>query len=432
MSGSRASQSRQNMPVAERGVPSRARSSTAPAAGAGYTITHAGRQIRFGPVVFWIAVGSVVVMAGWSAATATYFAFRDDVLRGLIARQTEQQFAYEDRLAELRAQIDRTTSRQLLDQEQFERKLEELARREATLESHATALGGIADSTPTGSIRGTSRGSDASGAKPSPAGDALAAPRRPDHGASIEPFRAPASGKRDAHVAVNARLDSIEASLDRVEKRQAVALREMEERYQGKARKLRSVLAELGLKLGPPPPASGGPFVPVKLAGDAHDFERALSRINLARTQADQLSHALVSAPLRKPVSGEIDTTSNFGVRMDPFLHVPAMHTGIDFRGELGEPIHATAAGTVTAAGWSGGYGKMVEIDHGNGLATRYGHLSQIDLYVGDKVRIGDIVGRLGSTGRSTGPHLHYETRIDGEAVDPQKFLNAGAKLFGD
>jgi murein DD-endopeptidase MepM/ murein hydrolase activator NlpD len=418
------------MPVAERGAPSRARSSTAP--GAGYTITHAGRQIRFGPVAFWIAVGSVVVMAGWSAATATYFAFRDDVLKGLIARQAEQQFAYEDRLAELRAQIDRTTSRQLLDQEQFERKLEELARREATLESHATALGGIADSTPTGSIRGTSRGADASGAKPSPAGDALAAPRRPDHGVSLEPFRAPAGGKRDAQVAVNARLDSIEASLDRVEKRQAAALREMEESYQGRARTLRGVLAELGLKLGPPPAASGGPFGPVKLAGDAHDFERALSRVNFARTQADQLSHALVSVPLRKPVSGEIDTTSNFGVRVDPFLHVPAMHTGIDFRGELGEPIHATAAGTVTAAGWSGGYGKMVEIDHGNGLATRYGHLSQIDLYVGDKVRIGDIVGRLGSTGRSTGPHLHYETRIDGEAVDPQKFLNAGAKLFGD
>ena len=148
MSGSRASQSRQSMPVAERGVPSRARSSTAP--GAGYTITHAGRQIRFGPVAFWIAVGSVVVMAGWSAATATYFAFRDDVLKGLIARQAEQQFAYEDRLAELRAQIDRTTSRQLLDQEQFERKLEELARREATLESHATALGGIAEFDPDG------------------------------------------------------------------------------------------------------------------------------------------------------------------------------------------------------------------------------------------------------------------------------------------
>jgi murein DD-endopeptidase MepM/ murein hydrolase activator NlpD len=114
---------------------------------------------------------------------------------------------------------------------------------------------------------------------------------------------------------------------------------------------------------------------------------------------------------------------------MDPFLHVAAMHTGIDFRGDAGEAIHATAAGTVTNASWSGGYGKMVEVDHGNGLATRYGHLSEIDVSVGDTIHIGQVVGRMGSTGRSTGPHLHYETRIDGEAVDPQKFLNAGARL---
>ena len=118
-------------------------------------------------------------------------------------------------------------------------------------------------------------------------------------------------------------------------------------------------------------------------------------------------------------------------MRVDPFLHIAAMHTGIDFRGDTGEAVHATAAGTVTNAGWSGGYGKMVEIDHGNGLSTRYGHLSQIDVNVGDEVRIGQVVGRMGSTGRSTGPHLHYETRIDGEAVDPQKFLNAGARLDG-
>ena len=431
MSGWQGSQSRQGMPVTARTAPPRVRSATPPAAGAGYTITHAGRQIRFGPVAFWIAVGSVVVMAGWSVATATYFAFRDDMLKGLIARQAEQRYAYEDRLAELRAQIDRTTSRQLLDQEQFERKLDDLARREATLESHTTALGGIGDPTPTGSIRGAPRGGDISSGRASPLGETFVQPRHPDHGALLERSRAPTGGERGTQVEVSSRLENIEASLDRVERHQTAALHEMEERYQGKARRLRGVLAELGLKLGPPPPAIGGPFVPVRLAGDGHDFERALMRVSLARTQSEQLSHTLTSVPLRKPVTGEIDTTSNFGVRMDPFLHVPAMHTGIDFRGEFGEPIHATAVGTVTSAGWSGGYGKMVEIDHGNGLATRYGHLSQIDLHVGDKVRVGDIVGRLGSTGRSTGPHLHYETRIDGEAVDPQKFLNAGAKLFG-
>jgi murein DD-endopeptidase MepM/ murein hydrolase activator NlpD len=128
-------------------------------------------------------------------------------------------------------------------------------------------------------------------------------------------------------------------------------------------------------------------------------------------------------------VTGELDTSSNFGVRIDPFLNRPAMHTGIDFRGNTGEPVRATASGTVTAAGWSGGYGRMVEVEHANGVATRYGHLSEIDVKVGQPIKIGQVVGRLGSTGRSTGPHLHYETRVDGEAVDPEKFLRAGVKL---
>jgi murein DD-endopeptidase MepM/ murein hydrolase activator NlpD len=108
------------------------------------------------------------------------------------------------------------------------------------------------------------------------------------------------------------------------------------------------------------------------------------------------------------------------------------MHTGLDFRGMTGEPIRATAAGKVTQAGWSGGYGKLVEVDHGNGLATRYGHLSEIEVTVGQTIRIGQTVGLLGTTGRSTGPHLHYETRVDGEAVDPQKFLRAGSRLGGN
>ena len=102
-----------------------------------YTIAHAGHQYRLGPISFWIAVGSLVVTAGWSLATGTYFAFNDDVLSRLIARQKDQQFAYEDRIAELRAQVDRIISRQLLNQEQFEQKLEQVMRRQATLEFRA-------------------------------------------------------------------------------------------------------------------------------------------------------------------------------------------------------------------------------------------------------------------------------------------------------
>src|SRR5580698_7417013 len=122
------------------------------AARSGYTFAHAGRQVRLGPVAFWIGVGTVVIMAGWSITAATYLAFRDDVLRTLIARQAQQQFGYEDRIADLRAQIDRTMSRQLLDQEQFEQKLDDVTRRQAALESRAAALGNLADPAVTGSI----------------------------------------------------------------------------------------------------------------------------------------------------------------------------------------------------------------------------------------------------------------------------------------
>ena len=91
--------------------------------------------------------------------------------------------------------------------------------------------------------------------------------------------------------------------------------------------------------------------------------------------------------------------------------------------------LRAGGKGKVVTAGWQGGYGRMIEIDHGNTLTTRYGHLSSIGVKVGDFVRIGQVIGAVGSTGRSTGPHLHYETRIDGDPVDPRKFLRAGDRL---
>ncbi len=172
----------------------RPRGASEPAARA-YTIAHAGRQVRFGPVVFWIAVGTVVIMAGWSITAATYLAFRDDVLRTLIAHQAEQQFAYEDRIADLRAQIDRTTSRQLLDQEQVEQKLDELMRRQAVLERRAITLGGIADPATTGSI-----GLPAA----KPIDDTTPTPRH----------------DRGRQSSIGATLGHLEASLDRVERRQ--------------------------------------------------------------------------------------------------------------------------------------------------------------------------------------------------------------------
>src|SRR5215472_16643599 len=124
---------------------------------AGLSLVHAGRQLRIGPIAFWIVVGTLVNMAVWSITTATYFAFREDVLTRLVARQADMQFGYEDRIAEPRAQIDRISGRQLLDQEQYEQKLDQILRRQSALESRAGSLNGLGDMT--GALRPPARGS---------------------------------------------------------------------------------------------------------------------------------------------------------------------------------------------------------------------------------------------------------------------------------
>ena len=226
----------------------------------------------------------------------------------------------------------------------------------------------------------------------------------------------------------------LQTSLDKVESRQMATLNAVEDSMELRVRRMRGVFSDLGLDMAQleaatPRAGMGGPFVPLKLPADAGAFERQLYRINITRAQVDRLNRTLALVPYRKPVVGEVEFTSGFGVRSDPFLGRPAMHTGLDFRAATGDPVRATANGKVVSSGSAGGYGRMVEIDHGNGLTTRYGHLSEINVRVGDVIKIGQVIGEVGSTGRSTGPHLHYETRIDGEAVDPQKFLRAGVRL---
>src|ERR1700683_373609 len=162
-----------------------ARTSLAPAAVrhliGDFTFAHAGRQLRIGPIAFWIVVGTLVIMAAWSITTATYFAFREDVLTRLVSREAEMQFGYEDRIAELRAQIDRLSSRQLLDQEQYETKLDQVARRQATLESRAAARASLTTPAVTGSIKQPAGAPQRNlPLKPSPLSDAGAPPATRD------------------------------------------------------------------------------------------------------------------------------------------------------------------------------------------------------------------------------------------------------------
>ncbi len=161
--------------------------------------------------------------------------------------------------------------------------------------------------------------------------------------------------------------------------------------------------------------ARGGPFIA------ANDPQVREMQAGAARRAALAANFARIPAflPVNHPKQ-----SSDFGYRSDPFHGGGAFHAGLDMTGKTGEAIHAAADGVVVRAGWWAGYGKVVVVDHGNGMETRYGHMSRFHVKAGDTVRQGEVIGGMGSTGRSTGTHLHFEIRLDGRPLDPQPFLD--------
>jgi murein DD-endopeptidase MepM/ murein hydrolase activator NlpD len=418
-----------------------------------------------------LALPLVVLVAGlgiWSAAATGYVLFRDELLTSLVGRQREVQYAYEDRLAALRSSIDRLTSRQLIDQDTFEGKVQDLVARQALLESRQAIVASIASqadalprttaaapaprmsagppvvplSTATKNLGGPAPDGLSAFApldgKPRPAADPiplrgsatgeprLATPR--DRTSALAPAPSPATAGLPPAV----RIGAMDAAARRLEATQVEALAIFASRANAVHSRYLFVMGELGIdrtKLDrlDASRAQGGPFVPVDPG--AGPFENAVHQLQVTLAETERLRRVADSLPLRRPLRGDVDTTSGFGYRVDPFTRSMALHTGIDFRDDYGSPVRATAPGKVIAAEWNGGYGNMVEVDHGNGLSTRYAHLSALSVSEGQKVEAGTVVGKLGSTGRSTGPHLHYETRVDGDPVDPARYLRAGARL---
>ncbi len=172
--------------------------------------------------------------------------------------------------------------------------------------------------------------------------------------------------------------------------------------------------------------AMGGPF---EALAAAEGIDPRFERLGLSLTRMTVLERALDGIPQVVPASLQA-ITSGFGYRRDPFNGRGAMHAGIDFKGAIGSPIFAAAGGRVTFAGPKSGYGNAIEITHGNGMLTRYAHLSRIGVKVGQQVTAGTTIGGLGSTGRSTGPHLHFEVRINDRAVNPRPFLEAAPDVL--
>lgn len=179
--------------------------------------------------------------------------------------------------------------------------------------------------------------------------------------------------------------------------------------------------------------AMGGPYEPMPTAssnapagkGQPDPAFRAMFQ---SWKRLEQLQQGIVAIPSLRPVDA-VSFTSGFGVRSDPFRGGAAMHAGVDISGPVGTPIYATADGVVGRAQWANGYGNLVELDHGKGIQTRYGHLSAMLVQPGTRVARGQLIARMGSTGRSTGSHLHYEVRLDGHAVNPMPFLQSASYL---
>lgn len=384
-----------------------------------------------------VAVGALFSVS-YIASTA-YLFFRDDLQSISSAHTDEIENDYEVRIARLRAEVDRLTSRQIVERHSVEDMLKAVLERQKQLHSaqsqvsnilqRAAASGlSIALNNPLPLDKPDFDASTRDGSTTANNGhsDTDVLPTMSLRGAAMPADAAPA--KADGPHLHD--LSRVSASLDRMTSESAVALDTVAVTAEKNINAITKATRALGYNLADLADDSdddvGGPFVP--LPETNHNLELRLVRADKALTLLQETKDAARELPLGQPVADH-GVSSHFGPRLDPFMHVLTMHTGIDLRAPFGSPVHAAAAGTVTVARYNGGYGNMVEIAHKNGLTTRYGHLSKINVQEGETVNAGEIIGQIGSTGRSTGPHLHYEVRKSDEPIDPAAYLSAGHKL---
>ena len=224
------------------------------------------------------------------------------------------------------------------------------------------------------------------------------------------------------------------APLARIEARQLAFAENMTRYADRKSAAAESAMRKLGLNPSrmlasmDDPTAMGGPLIPL-LPSSSAPLDPRLRRLGLSLARMDALQRWLQGIPQVIPAAAQY-ISSGFGYRSDPFDGDAAFHAGLDFKAPFGAPVFAAAWGRVAFVGQRSGYGNVVEINHGNGLLTRYAHMSAFRTQVGQPVRAGQVIGAVGSTGRSTGPHLHFEVRLNGQPVNPRPFLEVAPNVL--
>lgn len=244
----------------------------------------------------------------------------------------------------------------------------------------------------------------------------------------------PGAGNRPSGAVFDGNVRALEARLSSVKDEQSGMIHTVAREAETTIAALEKLIANTGLDVNKlvsrsagPASAAGGPLIPFPVSPGA-DMP-AFQNLSASIGRLEVLRAALFRLPLAAPVS-KYYVSSGYGYRRDPFTRSRAFHSGIDLVAPRGDPVYASAPGTVVFAGRNGPYGNMVEIDHGQGIHSRYGHLHKINVVRGGKLSARDLVGLVGNTGRSATPHLHYEVLLDGKTRNPATFLKTGQDVF--
>ena len=392
-------------------------------------------EVQFITLRPWVQVTSLVcILAGlfWLAFATVNVTFKDQLLALKERRLYQARLDYEDRISAMRTSIDRLNNKLLLNQGAYLDKVDVVREDyEQLLERHKRLVEFFQQ-----------------GWMPVRTDDSGAQRLEQDTQSGARDNNQDSSGKGSlnkwSYRQIFAKdfvrkseaeqpLNDLRSRMAKFEDTQVALLDDVVRQSQNKVNALSKVYAlfnmsaeRVAAKSSHTPDAVGGPFL--SLTADDVGSKRIADRINTAANNlvtAEKLKFEVNKLPLRMPLARFKRITSKYGMRRDPFRRVMAMHAGIDFKAPYGAPIMATAPGVVIKSGREGAYGNLVEIRHDNGFTTRYAHMSAIKVRSGARVARGTVVGLLGNTGRSTGAHLHYETRRHGKSVNPARFWKA-------
>ena len=433
--------------------------------------------LTFGPALQATMACLSILLLGWMAFTSVNVLFKDGIIHAKDRRYQQMQANYENRIADLQVSYDELNGALVAAQDRFKTVADRLQRKQEAV-AQLLSRGGLANASiypeteraaalpraksgksgatdgvqasPQISGFGTSDGSSVLMPEPVIPQPRTSGPTRASFlegtfqgltGAASFLFERALKPRQHLaavpakvlHNPAFAGLQQQTARVAKIDSLQAALLQQADAQVSGRIAHVDAVMRRVGMN-----PATversaglGGPMLPIselRLDGiDDRAFTQSYASANAHSEELGMLLAALSHVPLATPVHGAgFELTSVFGSRVDPFTHQVSFHPGLDFGGPWGATVTATAPGMVVFAGPRGGYGNMVEIDHGYGIHTRYGHLSSILVHVGVKVARGAPVGKLGSTGRSTGPHVHYEVWLASVVRDPSRFIEAG------